>query len=85
MKSHEIAELISNLACKIDGVPLIFGKGVPHIVVNIGSMDYSVCYFAKHNSFRIFWPYMQFDKPQDKQDFQTEQGVIEFFKERINK
>lgn len=85
MKSYEITEMIVRLAEKIDGVPLISSRGVPHIVATVKKIDYSVCYFGNHKSFRVFYPYMEFDKPQDKQDFKTEYEVVEFFKERRNK
>jgi len=32
-------------------------RGVPHIIVTTSIGDYSVCYFGKYKSYRVFYPY----------------------------
>ena len=54
-------------------------KGVPHLVVNFKGIQYSVCYFKKSHSFRVFWPYMDFDN-QNKIELKLWTDVINFFK-----
>lgn len=51
-------------------------RGVPHIVYG----EYSICFFGKSNSYRVFHPWPSFFKPQAKRDFKSHTEVIGYLK-----
>ena len=54
-------------------------KGVPHLLVELGKgVVYSLCYFGKHKSWRVFYPYG--DGNQQKQDFNSVEEMVKFLK-----
>ena len=55
---------------------------VHHNVVDVGNRKYSICYFPADNNYRIFWPYMNFEKEQSKKDFHNVEDVVKFINER---
>lgn len=53
--------------------------GVPHLLVELGrGIVYSLCYFGKHKSWRVFYPYMSGN--QRKQDFGSEEEMVKFLR-----
>ena len=71
---------LSELLC---GTFRVSNKGVPHIIVRCIAIErsYSVAYFGKSKTWRVFFPYMEFDVKQTKWDFKTEDEVLKFFEE----
>lgn len=54
-------------------------NGVPHMLVELGrGIVYSLCYFKKHKSWRVFFPYGTGD--QRKQDFSSMEDMMKFLK-----
>jgi hypothetical protein len=54
-------------------------RGVPHIVYG----EYSIAFFGKANSYRIFYPWPSF-RGQQKWDFKSHGEVVNFLKGRLN-
>jgi hypothetical protein len=54
--------------------------GVPHLVVSVGVTSYSVCYFGRTKSFRIFYPYPCIKQRQCVANPKTYNDVLLFFK-----
>ena len=42
-------------------------------------INYSVCYFGKSNSWRIFWPYLAFNGEQNRATYTDFNDVVKFF------
>ena len=78
MNRINIIKLLVILSDKINGCIRTSKSGVPHIVVKHSHVTYSVCYFAKWNKYRVFYPYP--DSNQTKKTLNTQNEVIEFFK-----
>ncbi len=58
-------------------------RGVPHLLVTLNKIIYSVCYFGKNRQFKVFYPY-----PSDKQQracCPTSNDVLRFFKSKGDK
>ncbi len=56
-------------------------NGVPHLLVELGrGVIYSLCYFEKSKSWRVFFPYARYDNPQTKRDFQSVDDMLKFLK-----
>jgi len=55
--------------------------GVPHLVVSVGATSYSVCYFGRTKSFRIFYPYPCIKQRQCVANPKTYNDVLLFFKQ----
>lgn len=53
--------------------------GVPHLVVTTKKKRYSICYFRKTRTFRIFFPYPSLINRQTKIDFYLASDVINYF------
>lgn len=51
-------------------------RGVPHIIVAMSNGDYSVCYFGKYRSYRVFFPYP--GEAQFKWDTKDPASVIKY-------
>ncbi len=54
-------------------------RKVPHLVVWADEEIYSVCFFGKTKTWRIFYPWPSYGKTQTKMDFPTFGHVIEYF------
>ena len=55
-------------------------RGVPHVVIGIGDTKYSICYFVKSETFRIFFPYPATE--QTKRNFKTLEDLSTFLSMR---
>jgi len=75
---HKLASLLENIQHMKDARLRFSSNGVPHLVLG----DYSVCYFGKHKSYRVFYPWPGFYKGQTKTDFKTETEVTDYFKDK---
>lgn len=54
-------------------------NGVPHLLVELGKgVVYSLCYFKRYKSWRVFFPYGTGD--QQKQDFTSTEDMIKFLR-----
>ena len=54
-------------------------NGVPHLLVELGrNTVYSLCYFKKRKSWRVFYPYGTGN--QTRVDFQSTEDLIKFLK-----
>ncbi len=52
-------------------------KGVPHLLVTLkNQVTYSLCYFGKSKSWKVFYPYQ--DKDQQKVNFRTREEMLEY-------
>jgi len=50
---------------------------VPHLLVELGNgITYSICYFGRSKSWRVFWPYQT--NNQQKRDFPSINNIIGF-------
>ena len=53
-------------------------KGVPHLLIELDSkIVYSLCYFKKSKSWRVFYPYGEVTS-QQRQDFHSIGEILEF-------
>ena len=50
---------------------------VPHVVLQFRSKMYSVCYFGRSKTYRVFWPYGTYGE-QNHRNFCTVQEVVDF-------
>ncbi len=57
-------------------------RGVPHIVVITGYETFSVCYFGKTQTYRVFWPYPSWGRRTNKSDFKDLEGVKKYIQEQ---
>ncbi len=55
-------------------------RGVPHIIVTMSNGNYGVCYFKRHNSYRVFFPYLSHGQEQVKWDSREADKVAEYIK-----
>lgn len=53
-------------------------RGVPHVVVSTGYETFSVCYFGKTRTYRVFWPYPSWGRRTNKADFEDLEGVKKY-------
>ena len=77
---QEVMELLGGLDCEF----LRFRwsrNDVPHVVLQLHSQTYSVCYFRCSKTYRVFFPYGTMDK-QSKRNFETAQEVVDFIANR---
>jgi len=79
MTSNEIIIKVKAMAESIKGRYRVSGRGVPHIVVTMGKIKYSVCYFATNNLWRIFYPWGTYGIEQTKITIKGSEKVIGFF------
>lgn len=54
-------------------------KGVPHVVIGTNDNSFSVTYFLKTRTFRVFHPYPSFDREQTKRDFKQPREIAALF------
>lgn len=52
---------------------------VPHLLVEVNNIVYSICYFGRNAIWRVFYPYQQGEPA--KLDFNSIDGVVIFFKQ----
>lgn len=55
-------------------------KGVPHLVVWNFTITYSLCFFGRSRTWRLFFPYPSAGGIQTRKDFPTIDSIVEFFK-----
>ena len=71
-----VMSLLEKLSCKF----LQFRwsrRKVPHVVLQLGSKTYSICYFGKDGLYRVFYPYPG-GSLQERHDCLTPRDVIAF-------
>jgi hypothetical protein len=74
--------IYNRLIPNIDNAILRTSKaGVPHLVVGTDhEMKYSIVWFEKTKTIRVFYPYPSKEVQQTRKDFKTTDEVIKFFK-----
>lgn len=73
-----IMDLLGELGCKL----LHFRwsrRGVPHIILQLGSKTYSICYFKSVKLYKVFYPYPG-GSLQEHHNCGTPEEVIEFIR-----
>lgn len=57
-------------------------RDVPHLLLELSNkITYSICYFGKSKTWRIFYPYL--GSNQQKKDFSSEEEVLKFLKDQL--
>ena len=83
MKSRTIIDKVREAAKSLGGEFKIASRGVPYFVLRQHKgVDYSVCYFAKTKTWKVFWPYLQFDGTQQRETFYSLLEVSDFLNGR---
>ena len=68
MKTNKAETILKKIQKEIGGYSRISNNFVPHLLIKKDNITYSICYFGGTKSFRIFYPYPSFAKPQHKID-----------------
>jgi len=56
----------------------ISARGVPHLIVVTDRLTYSICFFERSKTWRLFYPYPS--STQTKINFKSEDLIVRYFK-----
>jgi len=66
----------------VGGEIRVSAQNVPHLVFPLGDKEASVAYFARRDSYRLFYPYPSRGGHQERFNFDFPQGVTEFVNQK---
>ena len=79
MNSQDIIIKVRRLAATVHGQYRLSQRGVPYIILKVGNIWYSICYFATNDIWRIFYPWGDYAVSQTKLTIKTEREVEALF------
>lgn len=57
LNNKQIKAKVQKMAEDLGGTFRISQRGVPRAIVSVGETTYSICWFAKTSTWRVFYPY----------------------------
>lgn len=69
------------MAIATKGTVRISKQGVPHITVRRNNITYSICYFYRSNTWRVFFPYPA--KEQEKISFNNFDDTVQYINKDV--
>ncbi len=88
VKRSDALERLEALAADVrrrDGLDArvrVSASGVPHVVIEWGESSWSVAWFHKSRTFRVFWPYHH-GGAQSRRDFARAEDVRQFIRDAV--
>ncbi len=72
----QVKDKVEALSDKLGGFYRTSRNGVPHFLIDVDGVRHSVCYFARHNNWALFFPYRT--QTQTRVTLEDEEAVTNF-------